>query len=303
ASSTPSSASSCDEDEVNARVSPDWAKHRCHIERRGFRLDTVRDVKDYYQHHCSNIEKRELHAYLSGYYRALARTDEDALCKDAGLRESLFRATRCRDGMKVMVKAVHRDSRELDIVRYLSAPAQQRDPMNHCIPILDLIDAPQDDICFIVMEEWSPNMFPEAPVSLGYLLVALYHCIEHIAFMHRHRIAHFDISLRNFLTDYNGRYACIDYELSHRIDEPSSPRILCSRGTEVPPEVERGRPSNPYMVDVWALGVLILRACKLAEFHVPEVVDIAKSMLNENPDKRPPVAAVLREFQRVVAAM
>jgi hypothetical protein len=32
-----------------------------------------------------------------------------------------------------MVKAVHRDSRELDIVRYLSAPAQQRDPANHCI--------------------------------------------------------------------------------------------------------------------------------------------------------------------------
>lgn len=97
--------------------------------------------------------------------------------------------------MKVMIKAVHRDSRELDIVRYLSAPAQRRDPMNHCIrelsrqivmqaelrknvAILDLIDTPHDDLCFIVMEEWSRNMFPEAPVTLGYLLVALHHCIE-----------------------------------------------------------------------------------------------------------------------------
>ncbi|OAX44687.1 kinase-like protein [Rhizopogon vinicolor AM-OR11-026] len=303
ASSTSSSASSFDEDEVNARISPYWTKYRSLIERRGFQLDTVRDVKEYYQRHCSNIDKQELHTYLSGYHRALARSDEDALCKDAGLRDGLFRATRGLDGLKVMVKAVHRDSRELDIVRYLSAPAQQRDPMNHCIPILDLIDMPQDDICFIVMEEWSRNMFPEAPFSLRYLLVALHHCIEHIAFMHRHHIAHLDISLHNFLTNYNGRYACIDYELSHRIDKASSPWILCSRGTEMPPEVERGRPSNPFMVDVWALGILILRACKLAGIHVPELMHLAKSMLNENPDKRPPAAAVLKEFQQVVATM
>jgi hypothetical protein len=85
ASSTSSSLSSCDEDEVNSRVSPDWAKYRCHIERMGYRLDTVRDVKDYYRHHCSNIEKQGLHVYLSGYHRALARSDEDALCKDVGL--------------------------------------------------------------------------------------------------------------------------------------------------------------------------------------------------------------------------
>lgn len=303
ASSTSSSPSSCDEDEVNARVLPDWGKYRCHIERRGYRLDTVRDVKDYYRHHCNNIDKEGLHVYLSGYHRALARSDEDDLFKDIGLREGLFRATRCLDGTKVMIKAVHRDSRELDIVRYLSAPAQQQDPMNHCIPILDLIDAPQDDLCFIVMEEWSANLFPETPVSLGYLVESLRHCIEHIAFMHRHRIAHCDISPRNFLTDYNGRYACIDYELSRRVDEVSCPRILYSRGSEIPPEAERGQLSNPFMIDVWALGVLIFRACELVEFHVPELMRLAKPMLHENPDKRPSAASVLKEFQRIQATM
>lgn len=303
ASSTSSSSSSCDEDEVNARVSPDWGKYRCHIERRGYRLDTVRDVKDYYRHHCNNIDKEGLHVYLSGYHRALARSDEDDLFKDIGLREGLFRATRFLDGTKVMIKAVHRDSRELDIVRYLSAPAQQQDPTNHCIPILDLIDAPQDDLCFIVMEEWSANLFPETPVSLGYLVESLRHCIEHIAFMHRHRIAHCDISPRNFLTDYNGRYACIDYELSRRVDEVSCPRILYSRGSEIPPEAERGQLSNPFMIDVWALGVLIFRACELVEFHVPELMRLAKPMLHENPDKRPSAASVLKEFQRIQATM
>lgn len=130
------------------------------------------------------------------------------------------------------------------------------------------------------MEEWSANMFPEAPVSLGCLMKSLRHCIEvrrgfiefytilkgflqHIAFMHRHRIAHFDISPRNFLTDYNGRYACIDYELSRRIDEVSCPRILYSRGSEIPPEAASGRLSNPFMIDIWALGVLIFKACEV----------------------------------------
>ncbi|KAG2078284.1 hypothetical protein BDR04DRAFT_999915, partial [Suillus decipiens] len=108
----------------------------------------------------------------------------------------------------------------------------------------------------------------------------------HVTFMHRHRIAHFDIWLRNFLTDYNGRYACIDYELSRRIDEVSCPQILYSRGSEIPPEAEHGRPSNPFMIDVWALGVLIFRVCELAEFHIPELMRLAKRMLHENPDKR-----------------
>lgn len=76
-------------------------------------------------------------------------------------------------------------------------------------------------------------------------------------------MAHLDISLRNLVTDYNGRYAYIDFELARRFDDDPNPRILCRRGTEVPPECERGGSSDPYKIDVWALGVLILRACKV----------------------------------------
>lgn len=44
--STASSESSFDdEDDVNIRVYPDWCRYRHIIERRGFRLDTRRDVK------------------------------------------------------------------------------------------------------------------------------------------------------------------------------------------------------------------------------------------------------------------
>ncbi|KAH7926315.1 hypothetical protein BV22DRAFT_1033031 [Leucogyrophana mollusca] len=302
-SNASSSVSSFDDDEVNARVAPDWTTHRHFIELRGFRLDTVRDVKDYYQRHYVGVECQRVDGYLSGYSRACAGRDDNALCKDAGLRENLFRATRCRDGVKVMVKAMHIRSREINIVRYLSAPSVRCDPMNHCIPILDIIDAPQDDISFVVMEEWSPHLFAEIPCCRRQFLRALEQCIEHVVFMHRHQLVHFDISLHNFLTDYKGNYACIDYELSRSYNGIPDPHICFSRGTELPPEFERGQSSDPYKVDIWALGILILRACKLADYHIPELVHLTRPMLSDNPDKRPSAASVLKEFRRLVSSM
>jgi len=85
--------------------------------------------------------------------------------------------------------------------------------------------------------------------------------------MHFHNIAHLDISLRNIVTNYNGSYAFIDYEMSRQFDNVSNPRVLAVRGTEICPEAERGEWSDPFKVDIWALGVLILRAsdvCSLA---------------------------------------
>ena len=108
--------------------------------------------------------------------------------------------------------------------------------------------------------------------------------------MHMYHIAHLDISLRNLLSDNNGHYCYIDFEMSRRFDLPSNPshshsnntkapqcqpdgpRISGYRGTEIPPEVELGQETDPFKVDVWAFGVLILR---LAEVNVqPEIVFI-----------------------------
>lgn len=76
-------------------------------------------------------------------------------------------------------------------------------------------------------------------------------------------MAHLDISLHNFLTDYSGRCACIDYEISQRVDDLVPPRAYCQKGAEVPPELEHGQVCDPYIVDVRALAILILKACKV----------------------------------------
>lgn len=79
--------------------------------------------------------------------------------------------------------------------------------------------------------------------------------------MHKFNMVHLDISVHNFITDYSGRYACIDYELSRRLDI-DNPRIS-PRGTEIPPELANGQSSNLFAVDIWALAMLILRACNV----------------------------------------
>ncbi len=90
---------------------------------------------------------------------------------------------------------------------------------------------------------------------------------QHTAFMHMHHIAHLDISPRNIVTDLCGRYAFIDYECSMRFDSTPEPRICRARIAEPPPEMERGEATDPYKVDVFGLGVMMLRTMKVDVDH------------------------------------
>ncbi|KAI0636880.1 kinase-like domain-containing protein [Trametes polyzona] len=302
-SSSSTSQSSVDEDSANARVTPYWCAYRCLIQSRGFRLDTFKDVKDWYHEYWASLgsQGHTVSKDLPGYIRACRGEDENELCRDDGLPERLFRGTQCSTGAKVVIKAVHLYSREYDVIRYLSSPSLRNHPMNHCIPVLDLIEVPRDNIAFIVMEEWSSQLVAHTPCNLGLFLNALRQCIEHVVFMHAHHIAHLDVSLRNILTDYKGHYACIDYETSRRYEAIASPRVPCPKTTEVPPEVERGELADPYKVDVYALGILLLRAMDLTGYNVPEIHALVGPMLRDRFEQRPTAQQVLVSFNAAVA--
>jgi hypothetical protein len=62
----------------------------------------------------------------------------------------------------------------------------------------------------------------------------------------------------------------IDYEGSRRFDGMQNPLLYTLRGTEIPPELERGEAADPYKVDVWALGIFFLRACQVSIVLFPE---------------------------------
>ncbi|KAF9482784.1 kinase-like protein [Pholiota conissans] len=297
------SDSSFDEDEVNRRITPFWPKY-CHVFRaRGFRLETIKDVKLYYRN--SQLTALDAgHRDFPFYSNQPDGRDDDALCPDAGIPDNLFRGIRLSDSQRVVVKAVHSKSREYNVICNLSRPPLRDDPMNHCIPVLDLFESMDDDIAFIIMEEWSSELIPNAgPCCLNVFLSALRQCIEHIVFMHKHCIAHLDISLRNLLTDYHGHYAYIDYEISRRFDPSQITLVYNYRGTEVPPECESGEGINPFKVDIWALAVLMLRACKLAGYWIPELMHVIEPMLNEVPDRRPSSLGALQIFDKVMSSL
>jgi hypothetical protein len=74
------SISSADDEEFNRRITPHWPTYNNMLLSRGFRLDTIRDVKEFY-----NSGGRTAHPLeIPGYLRAHNASD-DALCPDPGL--------------------------------------------------------------------------------------------------------------------------------------------------------------------------------------------------------------------------
>lgn len=86
-----SSVSSFDEDDVNVRMAPNWCAYRHLLDRRGVRLDTCRDVKQWYQDYWESLLSQGYNVCkdLPGYARACSIPDENELCKDAGLVRDL----------------------------------------------------------------------------------------------------------------------------------------------------------------------------------------------------------------------
>lgn len=94
ASSDSSSTSSLeDEDEVNARCTPNWEFHRSTLLQHDFHLDTVKDVKQFYERYWSSGGMKKP---VAEYSRACAFDNEDALCKDPGLVSASRSLLPCR---------------------------------------------------------------------------------------------------------------------------------------------------------------------------------------------------------------
>lgn len=83
-----------DEEAINARRSPYWPRYRYFMISHGYRLDTCRDVKKFYEDYWER-RRQEEPGVLSvggcvGYNYACRERDESALCRDVGLVSVLF---------------------------------------------------------------------------------------------------------------------------------------------------------------------------------------------------------------------
>ena len=79
---SPCSDSSVDEDEINCRMKPFWPRYQVIFKQRGFQLDTLKDVKLFYNQRSQNPPNNCL---ASQKYFHQDIQDDDSLCPDAGL--------------------------------------------------------------------------------------------------------------------------------------------------------------------------------------------------------------------------
>lgn len=54
-------------------------------------------------------------------------------------------ATRLLDGKKILIKKVKRNSKEAEFGRLFSSVAHSSNPANHCVPVYESFDVPDDD--------------------------------------------------------------------------------------------------------------------------------------------------------------
>ncbi|KAJ6625325.1 kinase-like domain-containing protein [Mycena sp. CBHHK59/15] len=225
----------------------------------------------------------------SGQIGALA---EDAHCLH---RSQIIDAVRLADGLPVVLKRISKEEHPLEeeISSFLSSKPLGMDPKNHCLPMLDILQVPDNpDTQIFVMKLMRKYDEPRFD-TLGEAVDFFRQIFEGLQFMHKHLVAHRDCCSNNIMMDgqhlypegfhpqfQNHRldfedgtpkhitrtqappkYYFIDFGISVKF-EPDEPRtVIPIRGADnTVPEFENGGdlgPLDPFATDVYFLGNLI----------------------------------------------
>ena len=96
-------------------------------------------------------------------------------------------ATRRRDGKHVMLKKIYPDEgpHELVITQLFSSRELVRDPRNHCVPLLDIVEIPQNGQKLMVMPLLRPFNDPHFQTFGEF--VAFFTQICEVRSLHTHR--------------------------------------------------------------------------------------------------------------------
>ncbi|KAJ3008173.1 hypothetical protein NUW54_g3256 [Trametes sanguinea] len=238
-------------------------------------------------------------------------------------------AAQAADGRSVVIRVIaigKAGRRHVDILKIAGRGPYSLVTYNHTIPLLDLIDF--EDITFGVFPKIGDTLVDAyggwAENSLGDVLDMILQCLEALGFVHGMRIAHQDAFKDNFLVQWQPE------SLKARAYPVSRPRVylndfetavmfgqdvpiedcVCTGlphgpsfpGPEkyrrpVPPEVESGKPYNPFKLDVWQF------AMSLRDFksNIPEVDNTLELLRNPDPLLRISAYEAMATIANVVA--
>jgi serine/threonine protein kinase len=123
--------------------------------------------------------------------------------------------------------------------------------------------------------------------------------VEAVAFMHEHNVAHMDLKPQNvIIPDEGGRLSIIDFNVSIRVRSPDV-RYSGVVGTEdyIAPEVREGS-YKPMVADLWSCGRTLedLCACCQPSADRAMLLEIAKQLMNRDPEARPRMSTILERM-------
>ncbi|KAJ7081129.1 kinase-like domain-containing protein [Mycena belliarum] len=125
---------------------------------------------------------------------------EDGLMPEA---TAIMDARRIKDGMDVCLKSIDvtRHEFEREIGLYFSSEPLAADPRNHCVPILDTLQVPDEENTILIvmplLREYSNPPFD----TFGEVVDFFGQVFEGIKFMHDHNVAHRDCNGLNIMMD------------------------------------------------------------------------------------------------------
>jgi len=236
------------------------------------------------------------------------------------------------DGKLVFIKKVGRDDEESRIAQRLSTAVLREDPRNHCVPIIEVIDDPDDDsVSYMVMpllRNASDPPFQYVKEIIDFVTQAL----EGLVFLHEKGVAHRDYVLHNFLMDpgemypegfhpaqtaykhdYSGfanylprsvvgvRYYFADFGISVDMSDTDHPGLVTgsSGRDQDPPELSPTVPYDPFKLDIFIVGNMFKQEFCDQFSNVEFLRPLADWMATRDPERRPSADEALRDWHRL----
>ncbi|KAJ6456372.1 hypothetical protein C8R45DRAFT_844991 [Mycena sanguinolenta] len=121
---------------------------------------------------------------------------------------TILDGVRVRDGTDVCLKQVNTETHpsEHEIGMFFSSGPRANDPRNHCVPILETLQVPDDEKLIIVvlplLRDWEEPKFD----TFGEAIDFFDQIFEGLKFMHDHNVAHRDCNEFNIMMDGSQMY-------------------------------------------------------------------------------------------------
>lgn len=151
----------------------------------------------------------------------------------------------------VSTTAFHQVMREIAVMKKIKHP--------NCVQLYEVIDSPDDDKLYIVMEYMKGGTLqPQEHVDEKLLAKKFFDVVLGLEYLHHQNIAHRDIKPENLLLTEDGTVKVADFGLAE-LQKDGSDVVTNFGGTPafMAPELVSSGPSSGKVCDMWALGVTL----------------------------------------------